>query len=89
VLWFAGPAAKVLFGQEAAVAALVSRFCRWLLPGLWPMVGIGLVVTVTYCITDAGCLAAELLQWQLGQQLAAMHGCFCHCICMCAATTYV
>lgn len=38
VLWHAGPLAAVLFGQAPEVSLLVSRYCRWLTPGLLPMV---------------------------------------------------
>ncbi|KAF8069389.1 SPAC11D3.06 [Scenedesmus sp. PABB004] len=36
-MWYGGEVAELFFGQGPEVAALVSKFCRWLLPGLWPM----------------------------------------------------
>jgi hypothetical protein len=37
-LWYGGEIATWFFGQGPAVAALVSRYSRWMIPGLWPMV---------------------------------------------------
>ncbi|KAG2423378.1 hypothetical protein HXX76_015344 [Chlamydomonas incerta] len=36
-LWYGREVAVHLFFQEPAVADLVGEFCRWLIPGLWPM----------------------------------------------------
>ncbi|KAG2434531.1 hypothetical protein HYH02_012198 [Chlamydomonas schloesseri] len=36
-LWYGREVAVHLFFQEPAVAELVGQFCRWLIPGLWPM----------------------------------------------------
>ncbi|KXZ51860.1 hypothetical protein GPECTOR_11g298 [Gonium pectorale] len=36
-LWYAREVALYLFFQPAEVADQVSVFCRWLIPGLWPM----------------------------------------------------
>jgi hypothetical protein len=37
-LWYGGEIASWFFGQGPAVAALVSSYSRWMIPGLWPMV---------------------------------------------------
>lgn len=37
-LWYGGEVAQHLFGQGPEVSQLVQHFCRYLLPGLWPMV---------------------------------------------------
>ncbi|PNH04931.1 putative transporter C11D3.06 [Tetrabaena socialis] len=37
-LWYAREVALYLFFQPEEVAAQVSVFCRWLIPGMWPMV---------------------------------------------------
>ncbi|WIA36457.1 hypothetical protein OEZ86_007761 [Tetradesmus obliquus] len=36
-LWYGGEIARWFFGQGPAVAALVSSYSRWMIPGLWPM----------------------------------------------------
>jgi MATE family multidrug resistance protein len=37
-LWYGGEIATWFFGQGPDVSALVSRYSRWMIPGLWPMV---------------------------------------------------
>eukprot|EP00878_Enallax_costatus_P038786 GHUV01044253.1.p1 GENE.GHUV01044253.1~~GHUV01044253.1.p1 ORF type:complete len:307 (+),score=86.41 GHUV01044253.1:179-1099(+) len=37
-IWYGDWVAQHLFGQGPEVVVLVKQFCRWLLPGLWPMV---------------------------------------------------
>ncbi|KAG2486121.1 hypothetical protein HYH03_015216 [Edaphochlamys debaryana] len=39
-----GAAGATLFGQEPAVAELMARFCRGLIPGMWPLMW-GIVLT--------------------------------------------
>ncbi|KAF6252626.1 hypothetical protein COO60DRAFT_507012 [Scenedesmus sp. NREL 46B-D3] len=36
-LWYGGDIAAWFFGQGPAVSALVSKYSRWMIPGLWPM----------------------------------------------------
>lgn len=38
-LWYSREVAVILFYQPDEVADAVSIFCRYLIPGLWPMVG--------------------------------------------------
>jgi hypothetical protein len=37
-LWYGGEIATWFFGQGPDVSSLVSKYSRWMIPGLWPMV---------------------------------------------------
>ena len=44
----AGPFARVAFGQGPEGAHMMAKFCLGLIPGLWPMVGVVLVVGMAH-----------------------------------------